>query len=74
MSLINSTMNFVERVIAPIAGKVASQKHICAIKDGFISTMPFLIVGSLLLVFANPPGTGNWFLDGWNSVVQGIGS
>ena len=73
MSLINSIMDFVERVIAPIAGKVASQKHICAIKDGFISTMPFLIVGSLLLVFANPPGTGNWFLDGWHAVVQGIG-
>lgn len=73
MSLINPIMNFVERVVAPIAGKVASQKHICAIKDGFISTMPFLIVGSLLLVFANPPGTGNWFLDGWHSVVQFIG-
>jgi len=73
MSLMNSIMNFVERVIAPIAGKVASQKHICAIKDGFISTMPFLIVGSLLLVLANPPGTGNAFLDGWHALIQLIG-
>ncbi len=73
MSILNSVMGFVERVIAPIAGKVGSQKHICAVKDGFISTMPFLIVGSLLLVFANPPGDGNAFLQGWHSVLQSIG-
>ncbi|KJF81599.1 PTS sugar transporter subunit IIC [Photobacterium angustum] len=73
MSLINSIMSFVEGVVAPIAGRVANQKHICAIKDGFISTMPFLIVGSLLLVLANPPGTGNWFLDAWNSALHFVG-
>lgn len=45
----------VEHYISPIAIRVSSQRHIMAIRDGFISTMPFMIVGSFLLVFAWPP-------------------
>ncbi|GAD80847.1 PTS sugar transporter subunit IIC [Vibrio ezurae] len=73
MSLFNNVMNFVENTVSPIAGKVSTQRHINAIKDGFVATMPFLIVGSLLLVLAFPPGKGNFFLDGWHSLVEFIG-
>lgn len=47
--------DFIEYKIAPVAGKIASQHHISAIRDGFINAMPFMIVGSFLLVFAFPP-------------------
>ncbi len=73
MSAMNKITNMVEKVITPIAYKVSTQPHINAIKDGFVATMPFLIVGSLLLVLAFPPGTSNAFLQGWQSLVDSIG-
>jgi PTS system cellobiose-specific IIC component len=66
-------MNFVEKVVAPIASKVSTQRHINAIKDGFVATMPFLIVGSLLLVLAFPPPGDNFFLNGWTALMEMIG-
>lgn len=47
--------DFLENTLTPIAGRLATQKHVCAIRDGFIGAMPFMIVGSFLLVFAFPP-------------------
>ncbi|MCL9781140.1 PTS sugar transporter subunit IIC [Vibrio sp. S4M6] len=55
MGLYSKMMNVVENHIAPIATKVGTQPHIIAIRDGFISAMPFLIVGSIMLIVANPP-------------------
>ncbi|CAH0534313.1 Lichenan permease IIC component [Vibrio stylophorae] len=73
MSLIDKTMHFVENSVAPIAGRISAQRHINAIKDGFVSSMPFLIVGSLLLVFAYPPSSNGWFFGGWHSLIAMIG-
>lgn len=47
--------DFIEQKIAPLAGQIGSQRHVSAIRDGFIGAMPFMIVGSFLLVFAFPP-------------------
>ncbi|MBI6550282.1 PTS sugar transporter subunit IIC [Xenorhabdus lircayensis] len=55
MSIYTSLTRIVEFHIAPIAGKIGSQRHIIAIRDGFISAMPFLIIGSIMLIVANPP-------------------
>ncbi|NHB91362.1 PTS sugar transporter subunit IIC [Photorhabdus cinerea] len=55
MSLYTSFMHVVESHIAPLAGRIGSQRHIIAIRDGFISAMPFLIIGSIMLIVANPP-------------------
>ncbi|WP_295894517.1 PTS transporter subunit EIIC [uncultured Vibrio sp.] len=73
MSVMNALTNTIEKVITPIAYKVSTQPHVNAVKDGFVATMPFLIVGSLLLVLAFPPGTSNAFLQGWQFVVDAIG-
>ena len=65
----NVFFDFIENKIAPVAGAFASQRHIGAIRDGFIGAMPFMIVGSFLLVFAFPPFSpdttfafGQWWL------------
>ena len=65
----NIFFDFIENKIAPVAGAFASQRHIAAIRDGFIGAMPFMIVGSFLLVFAFPPFSpdttfafGQWWL------------
>ncbi|NAX20110.1 PTS sugar transporter subunit IIC, partial [Vibrio sp. V39_P1S14PM300] len=44
-----------EKYIAPIAAKVGNQPHVRAMRDGFIVAMPFIIVGSFILIFAFPP-------------------
>ncbi|EJG1086790.1 PTS sugar transporter subunit IIC [Vibrio parahaemolyticus] len=55
MSLLTKMIGALESSIVPIAGKIGSNKYIMSIRDGFISAMPFLIVGSFLLVLAYPP-------------------
>lgn len=39
-------IRFLEKYVMPVAGKVAEQRHLQAIRDGIILTMPFLIIGS----------------------------
>jgi PTS system cellobiose-specific IIC component len=45
----------IERHITPMAGRVGQQKHIIAIRDGFLAALPFMIIGSFMLVFIFPP-------------------
>ncbi|NRD79752.1 PTS cellobiose transporter subunit IIC [Bacillus sp. BRMEA1] len=47
-----------EEKVMPVAGRIAAQKHLQAIRDGIILTMPFLIVGSLFLILAFLPING----------------
>lgn len=57
----------------PIAGKIGSQKHLIAIRDGFISIMPITMVGSIAVLlnvfFRDLPN--NWLGEG-NSVVAAL--
>lgn len=52
-------MKVIEEKLGPIAERIGGNKHLMAIRDGFISAMPFLIVGSFLLIFAYPPFAEN---------------
>ncbi|MCW8330390.1 PTS sugar transporter subunit IIC [Photobacterium sp. SDRW27] len=55
MKFYDAVINIVEKHIAPLAVKVGNQKHVRAMRDGFIIAMPFIIIGSFMLVFAFPP-------------------
>lgn len=46
---------FMEKKLVPIAGKIGSQRHLVAIRDGFISIMPLAIIGSLAVLVNNLP-------------------
>ncbi|WP_157147954.1 PTS cellobiose transporter subunit IIC [Brachyspira pilosicoli] len=50
-------MHFIEEKVLPIAGKVASNRYLNAIRDGFVFAVPFLIVGSFILLILNLPLT-----------------
>ncbi|WP_295297060.1 PTS cellobiose transporter subunit IIC [uncultured Brachyspira sp.] len=50
-------MTFIESKILPIAGKIASNRYLNAIRDGFVFAMPFLIIGSFILLILNLPFT-----------------
>lgn len=42
-------MAFIESKLLPIASKIAGNRYLNAIRDGFVFAMPFLIVGSFIL-------------------------
>ncbi|WP_047382103.1 PTS cellobiose transporter subunit IIC [Cetobacterium sp. ZWU0022] len=50
-------MNLIEKKLMPIAAKVGQNRYLNAIKDGFVYTMPFLIIGSFILLLVNLPFT-----------------
>jgi len=52
MSKISS---FLEEKVMPVAGKVAQQRHLQALRDGIILAMPLIIIGSLFLILASFP-------------------
>lgn len=68
-----SIMKFLERYFIPIAGKVGSQRHLVAIRDGFVALMPILIAGSFAVLINNLPidayqnFMGSVFGDGWKN-------
>lgn len=51
----NRIMQFMEEKIQPIGMKVGGQRHLLAVRDGLVLTMPVIIVGSIFLVLANLP-------------------
>ena len=54
-ALYDKMVNVIERKVTPIAGKLGQQKYVTSIRDGFIAALPFMIVGSFMLVFIFPP-------------------
>ena len=69
---------FMEKYLVPIAGRIGSQRHLVAIRDGFIAVMPLILVGSFAVLINNLPidafqdfmkGT---FGDVWKDVGGGM--
>ncbi|HDX9578483.1 TPA: PTS cellobiose transporter subunit IIC [Bacillus pseudomycoides] len=66
---------FLERYVMPVAGRVAEQRHLQAVRDGIILTMPFLIIGSFFLIISALPIPGyndfmaNLFGAGWQKAL-----
>lgn len=62
-----------ESVLMPLAEKIGKNKYLIAIRDGFLLSMPLLIVGSFFLLIANFPIPGwsnfwsRFFGENWTS-------
>jgi len=54
----NAFISFLENRFMPIAGRVAEQKHLQAVRDGIILAMPLLIIGSIFLILGFIPVPG----------------
>lgn len=48
-----------EKLSTPMA-RLAEQKHLRAVRDGIIATLPLIIIGSLFLIIAFPPLPESW--------------
>ena len=72
-SMYQSMIAVIEQSITPLAGRLGQQKYVIAIRDGFTAALPFMIIGSFMLVFIFPPfspDTTNGFARGWLDFSQ----
>ena len=53
------TQFFNEKLSGPMT-KLANQRHLRAVRDGIVATLPLIIVGSFFLIVANPPLPQDW--------------
>lgn len=47
--------SIMEEKIVPVASRIASQKHLAALRDGLTILIPFTVIGGISLMIANPP-------------------
>jgi PTS system cellobiose-specific IIC component len=57
---------FLEEKLMPVAGKIGQQRHLQAIRDGIVMTIPLVIIGSLFLILAYLP------IPGYDPFMKGI--
>jgi len=68
--------NFMENRLMPVAGRIAEQRHLQAIRDGIILVIPLIIVGSLFLIISSLPIKGypefmaNLFGESWQAKLS----
>jgi PTS system cellobiose-specific IIC component len=59
-------MTFLEKYFLPVADKIGKQRHLMAIRNGLIATLPLTVVGSLFVIFLNLP------IDGYEELIANI--
>lgn len=58
--MLDKFTTFLEDKLAGPLEKLANQRHLRAIRDGIIATLPLIIVGSFFLIIAFPPLPASW--------------
>ncbi|OYD06798.1 PTS sugar transporter subunit IIC [Paludifilum halophilum] len=48
-------LTWIERTLMPPMARLSEQRHLRAIRDGIVATLPLVIVGAFFLIIANPP-------------------
>lgn len=67
----NGFLNKLSNVLTPVGNKLGNQRHLQSLANGMLFGLPFLVVGSFFLIFANPPidmshydaATANFFMQ-----------
>ncbi|EGO62647.1 PTS cellobiose transporter subunit IIC [Acetonema longum] len=52
-----TVISFLEKYFVPVAAKFGAQRHLVAIRDGFVAIMPLLTVGALAILINSFPVT-----------------
>ncbi|MFW7191439.1 PTS cellobiose transporter subunit IIC [Enterobacter sp. BNK-29] len=72
----NNVLGFLESKLMPLAAKTAQQRHLGAIRGAYVSFMPFIIVGSILLVISSFPNQAyqqfmsQAFGESWSAIIE----
>lgn len=79
MNFMDSFNRIAETRLLPIADKLANQRHLTALRNGMVSSIPLSILGGISLIIATPPfnpsqtKADNFFVDflrGWYEWAQ----
>lgn len=46
---------FLEKYLTPVGNKLGNQRHLQALSNGMMMTLPFLVIGSVFMMLNNPP-------------------
>lgn len=57
---------FFEEKFIPFASKIANQRHLIAIRDGLVLSMPLMIVGSMFIIINELP------IEGYQTFMAGV--
>ncbi len=60
----NTFKGFLENFSLKMA-KLSEQRHLRAVRDGIVATLPLIIVGSIFLIVAFPPFPVDWGISKW---------
>ncbi|OHT25743.1 PTS cellobiose transporter subunit IIC [Providencia stuartii] len=72
----SKVLDYLEAKLMLLAAKAAQQRHLCAIRGGYVSFMPFIIVGSAMLIISSFPNQAyqqfmtSIFGTSWASIVE----
>lgn len=50
-----SILAFLDKYLSPLGAKLGTQRHLQAIANGMMMTLPLLVIGSIFMLLANPP-------------------
>ncbi len=48
-------IGFLEKYLTPLGAKLGNQRHLQALANGMMMTLPLLVIGSLFMILNNPP-------------------
>lgn len=47
----NKFLSFLEETLAPMGDRIGNQRHLKAIREGFMVAMPLILIGSIFLLY-----------------------
>lgn len=71
MNFLDKFSAVAEKSLVPIANKLAANKHLTALRNGMVSSIPLSILGGVSLIVATPPFDGNK-MDATNFFQRGL--
>ncbi|WP_209020957.1 PTS cellobiose transporter subunit IIC [Evansella clarkii] len=74
----NKIMSWMEKYFIPVASRIGAQRHLVAVRDGFVAIMPLIIIGSFAILINNFPVNAfqdlmlQLFGEGWKTLGGNI--
>lgn len=79
----NKLMSWIEAKLLPIANKIQRNKYLQAIQSAFMTCMPIMLVGSIVIILTrpwvdyttmDPSAFGYSFFYGWQTLIDNFGA
>ncbi|MFN1777350.1 hypothetical protein ACK2FP_03580 [Clostridioides difficile] len=58
--MLDKFTEFLDTKLSTSMARLAEQRHLRAVRDGIVASLPLIIVGSFFLILAFPPLPDSW--------------